>query len=201
MRNDYKIILDIIPNGSKVLDIGCSSGELLSLLNLKNGVQTQGVEINQEKVVNCLENGLDVVQGDINQILEDFPHNQFDYCILTQTIQTVNSPDKLLHLLKKVGKKIIISFDNSNYYKKVFNFSIKGSFDDLLEKSYGDQWFNTQNIHPCSIKDFTILAKKVGFKINETYDVKKIKNTYLQKHPLIYSVMKYCLIYLHRRLS
>ena len=183
MRNDYKIILDIIPNGSKVLDIGCSSGELLSLLNLKNGVQTQGVEINQEKVVNCLENGLDVVQGDINQILEDFPHNQFDYCILTQTIQTVNSPDKLLHLLKKVGKKIIISFDNSNYYKKVFNFSIKGSFDDLLEKSYGDQWFNTQNIHPCSIKDFTILAKKVGFKINETYDVKKNKKYLSPKTP------------------
>ena len=137
MRNDYKIILDIIPNGSKVLDIGCSSGELLSLLNKKDNVHTQGVEINQEEVVKCLEDGLDVVQGDINQILEDFPHNQFDYCILTQTIQTVNAPDKLLNLLKKVGKNIIISFDNSNYYKKVFNFSVRGSFDNLLEKSEG----------------------------------------------------------------
>ncbi len=173
MRNDYKIILDIIPSGSKVLDIGCSSGELLSLLNVKDDVQTQGVEINQEKVVTCLENGLDVVQGDINQILEDFPHNQFDYCILTQTIQTVYAPDKLLQLLKKVGKNIIISFDNSNYYKKVFNFSVKGSFDNLLGESHEDQWFNTENIHTCSIKDFTILAKKVGLTITETYDVKK----------------------------
>ena len=183
MRNDYKIILDIIPNGSKVLDIGCSSGELLTLLNRKDDVHTQGVEINQEEVVKCLEDGLDVVQGDINQILEDFPHNQFDYCILTQTIQTVNAPDKLLSLLKKVGKNIIISFDNSNYYKKVFNFSIKGSFDNLLEKSEGDQWFNTQNIHPCSIKDFTILAKKVGFTINETYDVRKNKKFIFPKSP------------------
>ncbi|MDB9776143.1 methionine biosynthesis protein MetW [Alphaproteobacteria bacterium] len=183
MRNDYKIILDIIPNGSKVLDIGCSSGELLTLLNKKDDVHTQGVEINQEEVVKCLEDGLDVVQGDINQILEDFPHNQFDYCILTQTIQTVNAPDKLLSLLKKVGKNIIISFDNSNYYKKVFNFSLRGSFDNLLEKSEGDQWFNTQNIHPCSIKDFTILAKKVGFTINETYDVRKNKKFIFPKCP------------------
>ena len=183
MRNDYKIILDIIPNGSKVLDIGCSSGELLSLLNKKDDVHTQGVEINQEEVVKCLVNGLDVVQGDINQILEDFPHNQFDYCILTQTIQTVNAPDKLLNLLKKVGKNIIISFDNSNYYKKVFNFSVRGSFDNLLEKSEGDQWFNTQNIHPCSIKDFTVLAKKVGFTINETYDVGKNKKFIFPKSP------------------
>ena len=82
MRNDYKIILDIIPNGSKVLDIGCSSGELLSLLNKKDNVHTQGVEINQEEVVKCLEDGLDVVQGDINQILEDFPHNQFDLSLI-----------------------------------------------------------------------------------------------------------------------
>ena len=183
MRNDYKIILDIIPSGSKVLDIGCSSGELLSLLNVKDDVQTQGVEINQEKVVTCLENGLDVVQGDINQILEDFPHNQFDYCILTQTIQTVNAPDKLLQLLKKVGKNIIISFDNSNYYKKVFNFSVKGSFDNLLGESHEYQWFNTENIHPCSIKDFTILAKKVGFTINETYDVKKNQRFLFPKAP------------------
>ena len=183
MRNDYKIILDIIPNGSKVLDIGCSSGELLSLLNKKDDVHTQGVEINQEEVVKCLEDGLDVVQGDINQILEDFPHNQFDYCILTQTIQTVNAPDKLLTLLKKVGKNIIISFDNSNYYKKVFNFSVRGSFDNLLEKSEGDQWFNTQNIHPCNIKDFTVLAKKVGFTINETYDVRKNKKFIFPKSP------------------
>ena len=183
MRNDYKIILDIIPNGSKVLDIGCSSGELLSLLNKKDDVHTQGVEINQEEVVKCLEDGLDVVQGDINQILEDFPHNQFDYCILTQTIQTVNAPDKLLTLLKKVGKNIIISFDNSNYYKKVFNFSVRGSFDNLLEKSEGDQWFNTQKIHPCSIKDFTVLAKKVGFTINETYDVRKNKKFIFPKSP------------------
>lgn len=183
MRNDYKIILDIIPSKSKVLDIGCSSGELLTLLNNKENVQTQGVEINQEEVVKCLESGLDVVQGDINQILEDFPHNQFDYCLLTQTIQTVNEPDKLLHLLKKVGRNIIISFDNSNYYKRVLEFAIKGSYNNLIQNSVKENWYNSEIIHPCSIKDFTALAKKVGFKIHHTYDVKKNKKFIFPKSP------------------
>ncbi|MAV82008.1 MAG: methionine biosynthesis protein MetW [Pelagibacteraceae bacterium] len=183
MRNDYKIIFDLIPSNSKVLDIGCSSGELLSLLNQKENIQTQGVEINQEKVVKCLENGLDVVQGDINQILEDFPHNQFDYCLLTKTIQTVNQPDKLLQLLKKVGKNIIISFDNSNYYKRVIEFAFKGSFDKLLQKSNKEQWFNSPNIHPCSIKDFTILAKQLGFNIIESFDVKNNRRFKFPKTP------------------
>ena len=77
MRDDYKIILDLIPTNSKVLDIGCSDGELISLLSKKN-VSAQGVELNQEKVISCLEKGLDVIHGDINLMVEDFPHNQFD---------------------------------------------------------------------------------------------------------------------------
>ena len=80
--------------------------------------------------------------------------------------------------------------------KKVFNFSVKGSFDNLLGESHEDQWFNTENLHPCSIKDFTILAKKVGFTINETYDVKKTKDFCFQKHHQISFVMKFYLIYL-----
>ena len=103
--------------------------------------------------------------------------------MLTQTIQTVNEPDKLLQLLKKVGKNIIISFDNSNYYKKVFEFAFMGSFNNLLQNSSEEQWFNSQNIHPCSIKDFNILAKQLGFKINETYDVRKNRKFILPKTP------------------
>ena len=97
MRNDYKIILDLIPKNSKVLDIGCSDGDLIALLADKN-ISAQGVELNQEKVISCLGRGLDVIHGDINLIVEDFPYNQFDYCILTQTIQTVQKPDVLLNL-------------------------------------------------------------------------------------------------------
>ena len=170
MRNDYKIILDLIPENSKVLDIGCSDGELISLLENKN-VSAQGVELNQEKVISCLEKGLDVIHGDINVMVEDFPYNQFDYCILTQTIQTVQKPDVLLNTLKKIGKNIIVGFNNSARLSKVLSFFVSGSFDSLLKKSNSDQWYNTDYIHPCSIKDFRKLTIDLDLKIIGTYDV------------------------------
>ena len=134
MRNDYKIILDLIPQNSKVLDIGCSDGELISLLAGKN-ISAQGVELNQEKVISCLGKGLDVIHGDINLIVEDFPYNQFDYCILTQTIQAVQKPDVLLNTLKKVSKNIIVGFNNSARLSKIIKFFLSGSYDSLLKKS------------------------------------------------------------------
>ena len=174
MRSDYKIILDIIPENSKVLDIGCSDGELISLLESKN-ISAQGVELNQEKVISCLEKGLDVIHGDINVMVEDFPYNQFDYCILTQTIQAVQKPDVLLDTLKKIGKNIIVGFNNSARLSKVLSFLVSGSFDSLLKKSNSDQWYNTDYIHPCSIKDFKKLALDLDLRIINTFDVNNQK--------------------------
>ena len=174
MRSDYKIILDLIPENSKVLDIGCSDGELISLLDNKN-VSAQGVELNQEKVISCLEKGLDVIHGDINLMVEDFPYNQFDYCILTQTIQAVQKPDVLLNTLNKIGKNIIVGFNNSARLSKVLSFLASGSFDSLLKKSNSDQWYNTDYIHPCSIKDFKKLAIDLNLRIINTFDVNKQK--------------------------
>ena len=134
MRKDYEIILNLIPENSKVLDIGCSDGELITYLENK-GISAQGVELNQEKVIKCLEKGLDVIHGDINLIVEDFPFNQFDYCLLTQTIQAVQEPDQLLNTLKKVSKNIIVSFNNSARLSKISNFLLTGSFDSLLKLS------------------------------------------------------------------
>ena len=170
MRSDYKIILNLIPENSKVIDIGCSDGELISLLANKS-VSAQGVELNQEKVISCLEKGLDVIHGDINVMVEDFPYNQFDYCILTQTIQAVQKPDVLLNTLKKVGKNIIVGFNNSARLSKALSFLTSGSFDSLLKKSDSDQWYNTDYIHPCSIKDFKQLVLDLNFKIINTFDV------------------------------
>ena len=170
MRSDYQIILDLIPQNSKVLDIGCSDGELISLLASKN-VSAQGVELNQEKVISCLGKGLDVIHGDINLMVEDFPYNQFDYCILTQTIQAVQKPDILLNTLKKIGKNIIVSFNNSARLSKVAKFLLSGSFDSLLKKTGSDQWYNTDYIHPCSIKDFKKLTTDLDLRIISTFDV------------------------------
>ena len=164
MRKDYEIILNLIPENSKVLDIGCSDGELITYLENK-GISAQGVELSQEKVIKCLEKGLDVIHGDIILIVEDFPFNQFDYCLLTQTIQAVQEPDQLLNTLKKVSKNIIVSFNNSARLSKISNFLLTGSFDSLLKKANSDHWYNTDYIHPCSIKDFKKLAKDLDLKI------------------------------------
>ncbi len=170
MRSDYKIILELIPKNSKVLDIGCSDGDLISLLASKK-ISAQGVELNQEKVISCLGKGLDVIHGDINLMVEDFPYNQFDYCILTQTIQAIQKPDVLLNTLKKIGKNIIVSFNNSARLSKVAKFLLSGSFDSLLKKTDSDQWYNTDYIHPCSIKDFKKLVLDLDLKIISTFDV------------------------------
>ena len=178
MRKDYEIILNLIPENSKVLDIGCSDGELITYLENK-GISAQGVELNQEKVIKCLEKGLDVIHGDINLIVEDFPFNHFDYCLLTQTIQAVQEPDQLLNTLKKVSKNIIVSFNNSARLSKISNFLLTGSFDSLLKKANSDHWYNTDYIHPCSIKDFKKLATDLDLKIISTFDVlsqKKFEN-------------------------
>jgi methionine biosynthesis protein MetW len=127
--------------------------------------------LNQEKVIKCLEKGLDVIHGDINLIVEDFPFNQFDYCLLTQTIQAVQKPDQLLNTLKKVSKNIIVSFNNSARLSKISNFLLSGSFDSLLKKADSDHWYNTDYIHPCSIKDFKKLAENLDLKIISTFDV------------------------------
>ena len=170
MRKDYEIILNLIPENSKVLDIGCSDGELITYLENK-GISAQGVELNQEKVIKCLEKGLDVIHGDINLIVEDFPFNQFDYCLLTQTIQAVQEPDQLLNTLKKVSKNIIVSFNNSARLSKISNFLLTGSFDSLLKKANSDHWYNTDYIHPFSIKDFKKLARDLDLKIISTFVV------------------------------
>ena len=117
--------------------------------------------------------------GDINLIVEDFPFNQFDYCLLTQTIQAVQEPDQLLNTLKKVSKNIIVSFNNSARLSKISNFLLTGSFDSLLKKANSDHWYNTDYIHPCSIKDFKKLATDLDLKIISTFDVlsqKKFEN-------------------------
>tara|TARA_B100001057_G_scaffold486401_1_gene567531 strand:- start:1090 stop:1485 length:396 start_codon:yes stop_codon:yes gene_type:complete len=108
-------------------------------------------------------------------MVEDFPYNQFDYCILTQTIQAVQKPDVLLNTLNKIGKNIIVGFNNSARLSKVLSFLASGSFDSLLKKSNSDQWYNTDYIHPCSIKDFKKLAIDLNLRIINTFDVNKQK--------------------------
>ncbi len=182
IRLDHKIILNIISHGSRVLDIGCASGELLDLLYKKKKIEGQGIEINHANVEVCLKNGLSVVEGDANNEITNFPDNVFDYVILSQTLQTVEKPKWVLEQILRVGKRGIVSFPNFGYWKCRKQLFINGKMPVTreLEKS----WYNTPNIHLCTIEDFYELASKMNINIEKQYGIyatgKKIDNLILK---------------------
>jgi methionine biosynthesis protein MetW len=168
---NYEIICDIIEPESKVLDLGCGSGDLLKLLKDKKNAQCRGVEINEDNVIKCIEKGLSVFQGDIDEGLKDYQDRSFDYVILNQTLQCTLKPDYVIHEMLRVGKKIVISFPNFAYWRiRCFLF-----FMGRMPKSniLPFEWFNTPNIHLLTIRDFK--------EFSEVRKIKILKEIYMNK--------------------
>ena len=170
----------VAPN-SRILDVGCDDGSLMQMLQESKTVNARGIELFPDRVNLCLAKGLSVVQGDANKDLAMYPKNSFDYVILSKTLQSMLQPKETLEELLRVGKRAIVSIPNFGHWKVRLYLAIHGQMP--VTPSLPATWFNTENIHPCSIKDFTILAKKVGFTINETYDVKKNQRFLFPKAP------------------
>ncbi len=163
MRFDLKIIASWIDHGSKVLGLGCGEGELLYFLKKHKQVKETGIEIAESKVAMCIEKGLSVLQGDINEEVIDYPDNAFDYVILSQTMQQVFGPSDLIKSMLRIGKKAIVSFPNFCHWKIRMQLLLTGHVPVTKELPY--EWFNTPNIRVLSIKDFRKYSKKIGFNI------------------------------------
>ncbi len=158
-RPDYKYIIELVKDNSKVVDLGCGNGNLmLKLINEKH-CKAKGVEISQSGVDICLSKGLDVIQGSIDNILP-FEDNEFDYSICHITIQMVMYPEVLLKEMKRISRNQIISFPNFSFYKNRIELLLKGRMPKKM--LFGYTWFNTGHIHQLSIKDFEDLIKFVG---------------------------------------
>jgi methionine biosynthesis protein MetW len=158
-RTEYNLILDFVESGSSVIDLGCGNGSLLSLLQKNRACTGTGIELSASGVAACLTKGLNVIQGRIDEPLQ-FADKAFDYAICNVTIQMVNYPEILLSEMKRVAKKLIISFPNFGFYKNRIDFCVHGRMPRPM--LFGYSWYATGHIHQLSIKDFYELIAAVG---------------------------------------
>jgi len=163
MRFDLRIIASWIDAGSKVLGLGCGEGDLLYFLKKNKNVRETGIEIKEEKVAGCIEKGITVLQGDINEEITDYPDNSFDYVILSQTLQQVYEPEALIRSMIRVGKKGVVSFPNFGHWRIRLQLMRTGRAPVTKELPY--EWYNTPNIRVLSLKDFRLFSQRAGFSI------------------------------------
>jgi len=163
MKPEYKMITDIIDKNTRVLDVGCDDGTLMELLKNNKDVDIRGIEISKTKVQKCIAKGLTVIEGNAEFDLKQFPENSFDYVILGQTLQAFINPEIVIKELLRVGRKAIITIPNFGHWKVRLNLLIKGTMP--ITKSLPNDWYNTPNIHMCTIKDFVKFSKIIDFKI------------------------------------
>lgn len=166
-RKDLVLIADLIEPGSRVLDVGCGDGTLLQMLTNIKDVDARGVELSQTGVNACVARGLSVVQGDADADLPAYPDQAFDYVILSQTIQATRRPKFVLEELLRIGRRVIVSFPNFGHWKVRLHLMMSGRMPmtDLLDQP----WYETPNIHLCTIRDFVTMCESMNVKIENAY--------------------------------
>jgi methionine biosynthesis protein MetW len=165
-RTDLELITSLVDKEARILDVGCGNGELLKSLKNKKNVKGQGLELKQERVNKCVAKGLSAIQGNADSDLSLYPDQSFDCVILSQTIQATNNPKNILIELIRIGKKAIISIPNFGYWKVRIGFAIHGKMP--ITEKLSNNWYDTPNIHLCSILDFVDLCRELNIKIEKT---------------------------------
>jgi methionine biosynthesis protein MetW len=170
MRFDLRVIASRIEPGSRVLDLGCGGGDLLAWLAENKQVIGSGIEQDKTKAAQCISRGLSVVQGDMNEEVDDYPDKCFDYVILSQTLQQVWEPARLLYSLSRIGRRFIVSFPNFSHYSIRLQLLLTGMAPKSEQLPYN--WYDTPNIRVITLKDFRHFARDVGYRIVEEIAIK-----------------------------
>ena len=166
MKNEFKVISDLIEDNKKVLDVGCADGTLMQFLKENKNINVRGLEISKEKVQECIAKGLTVIEGNAEKDLKRFPDKSFDYVVLSQTLQAFLSPELVLDELLRVGKKAIVTIPNFGNWKVRLHLLFKGTMP--ITKSLPEQWHSTPNLHMCTIKDLVNFIKSKEIKMIKT---------------------------------
>ena len=163
MNLEYKIIADMIKEDTRVLDVGCDDGSFMEFLKKNKNVDIRGIEISKNKVQICISKGLTVIEGNAEFDLKQFPNNSFDVVVLGQTLQAFINPELVIKELLRVGKKAIVTIPNFGHWRVRLNLLIQGTMP--VTKVLPNEWYNTPNIHMCTIKDFFKFSETINFKI------------------------------------
>tara|TARA_B100000925_G_scaffold95357_1_gene69437 strand:+ start:939 stop:1535 length:597 start_codon:yes stop_codon:yes gene_type:complete len=182
MKNEFKVIADLIEKEKKVLDVGCADGTLMKFLKDNKNIDIRGLEISKEKVQECIAKGLTVIEGNAEKDLKQFPDKSFDYVILSQTLQAFLNPELVLNELLRVGKKAIITIPNFGYWKVRLHLLLKGTMP--ITKTLPDEWYNTPNLHMCTIKDFDHFVKSRNIKIFKSIALNKMNTSLINERNL-----------------
>ena len=152
MKEEFKIIANSIQSEKSILDVGCGDGELMKFIYENISKKIRGLEISKDNVQKCIKKGLTVIEGNAEMDLQQFPSNSFDYVILSQTLQAFLNPEKVINDLLRIGKTSIVTIPNFGFWKVRFNLLFKGTMP--VTRTLPNEWYNTPNLHMCSIKDF-----------------------------------------------
>ena len=166
MKYEFQIITQLINKQSRVLDVGCGDGGLMQYLKENKDVDIRGLEISKNNVRKCISKGLTTIEGDAEKDLIQFPNKSFDYVILSQTLQAFLNPQLVINELLRVGKQAIVTIPNFGYWKIRLHLLLKGTMP--VTKTLPNEWYDTPNLHMCTIKDFVEFCKKNKFKLNKS---------------------------------
>ena len=182
MKKEFKVIADLLPKNVRVLDVGCGDGSLMNHLIKEKNIEARGLELKKENVTKCIYKGLPVIEGNAETELHQFPNQSFDFVILSQTLQAFYNPEKVLKDLLRIGKSVIISIPNFGYWKVRTSLLFFGKMP--VTKTLPNSWYNTPNLHMCTIKDLFHFCVEKNIEIKKAIGINEDKTSEIKKNNL-----------------
>ena len=182
MKKEFYNIANLVTKNAKILDVGCGNGELMKYITENISKDIRGIELSKSNVQKCVEKGLTVIEGDAEKDLKQFPDNSFDFVILSQTLQAFLDPENVLNELLRIGKKAIVSIPNFGHWKVRLHLLLKGTMP--VTENLPNEWYNTPNLHMCTLRDFFNFCSKREIKIFKSLALKNDKTLNLSSKNL-----------------